>query len=419
MKVLLANSPFGGGGITTFATELVACLSEDAELTVVLGDDKKAPITNPRVKVIYHDTMSMTVENALYFIDLINNVIKPDVVLVSAAFIIPIIAPYINDNIKVLTVGHSGRFFITDYSAFNYQYVDRIIAASSSYNKKYLETKFKIKNKNKIKVIYNFVARDEMFENLRLNKPVQSPISIVYAGASSVHKSPELVAQIVAELLKTDLDFRFYWTGNPTVPLTTNILKHTKFKDIRQMLPQDPRLIFPGRIPSKEEYDLLLGRSNIFLAPSKNEGCSMATLEAHRAGCILLVADFENSNREIVESGKSGFVVNHNDVGGFVKVVSDIINNPASYAEYYENSHNAFLNLLSYPVWKENIFEAINGELSHIQRKTKISKLKIRYDIFKMKMLEFSGKLEQLIEFTIPSYLSFRKQYKQYKRNHK
>lgn len=419
MKVLLANSPFGGGGITTFATELVACLSEDTELTVVLGDDKKAPITNPRVKVIYHDTMSLTVNNALYFIDLINNVVKPDVVLVSAALIIPIIVPYINDNIKILTVGHSGRFLFTDYSVFNHQYLDRIIAASSSYNKKYLERRFKIKDINKIKVIYNFVARDEKFENLRLNKPEQSPISIVYAGASSVHKSPELVAQIATELLKTDLDFRFFWTGNPTIPLTTNILKHTKFKDVRQMMPQDPRLIFPGRIPSKEEYDLLLGSANIFLAPSKNEGCSMATLEAHRTGCILLVADYENSNREIVEAGKSGFVVEHNDVGGFVNVISDIVKNPTSYAAYYENSHETFIRLLSYPVWRKNIFDAINSELSHRPRKTRISRLSIQVDILRMKLLKFSGTMEQLFEFTIPSYLSFRKQYKLYKKNNK
>ncbi len=111
MKVLLVNSPFGGGGITTFANQLIACLSGDTELTVVLGDDKKAPITNPLVKVIYHDTMSLTVDNAMYFVDLINNIEKPDVVIVSTAIIIPIIVPYLNDNIRVMTVSHSGRFF--------------------------------------------------------------------------------------------------------------------------------------------------------------------------------------------------------------------------------------------------------------------------------------------------------------------
>lgn len=417
MKVLLVNSPFGGGGITTFASQLVACLSADTELAVVLGDDKKAPITDPRVKVIYHDTMTLSVENALFFIDLINNIVNPDVVLVSAALIVPVIVPYIKDNIKVITVGHSGRFLFSDYSAFNHQYLDRIIAASSLYNKKYLENRFKIHDDNKIKVVYNFLAGNDKYENLRFNKPSQNPFVIVYAGATSVHKSPELVAQIVTELLKTDLDFRFYWTGNTTIPLTTNILKHSKFKDVKQMMPKDQRLVFPGRIPSKDDYDMLLGSANIFLAPSKNEGCSMATIEAHRTGCILLVADYENSNREIVEAGNSGFVVRHDDPKGFVQVISNIIKNHSDYTLYYENSHNTFIRLLSYQVWKTQIFKTINSELAHKQRRVKVSVLRIRYYICKMKWLKFYSALEQLFILTIPSYLSFRKQYREYKKN--
>lgn len=417
MKVLLANSSFGGGGITTFAMQLIACLSVDTELIVVLGDDKKAPIKDSRVKVIYRDTSSLSVENALYFINLINNEVKPDVVLVSAATIIPVIAPYINDDIKLVTVSHSGRFFHTDYCALNHIYLDRIIAASSSYNKKYLEKRFNIQDKGKIKVIYNFVSENKRLESLRFNKPKQIPISIIFAGATSVHKSPELVSQIVSKLLKTDLDFRFYWTGYTSIPLTTTILKHSKFNDIKQLLPDDPRLIFPGRIPSKDDYDMFLGSANVFLAPSKNEGCSMAILEAHRAGCILVVADYENSNREIVEAGKSGFVIKHDDIDGFVRVLSDIIKNHSAYTSIYENSHKTFVELLSYPIWQRQLIEVLNCDFSHKQRYTTISKLKICYDIYKMKWIKFSRSLEQLFLFTIPTYLSLRRQYKKFKNN--
>ena len=110
MKILLANSPFGGGGITTYAVQLIKCLSADSELTVVLSDDKIAPIKDERVKVLYNDTKLLTIKNACYFIDLINNIIKPDVVIASAAPIIPVIAPFHNDSIKIITVSHSGRY---------------------------------------------------------------------------------------------------------------------------------------------------------------------------------------------------------------------------------------------------------------------------------------------------------------------
>ena len=417
MKVLLANSPFGGGGITTFATQLIACLSADTELTVVLGDDKKAPITDPRVKVLYHDTKLLTIENALFFIDLINNVIKPDVVITSAAIIIPIIAPYLNDSIRVMTISHSGRFFFTKYCAVNYQYLDCIIAASSAYNKQYIESYFRIKDKSKIKVIYNFVADEEKFENLRFAKKDQQPIIIVYAGATSVHKSPELVSKILTKLLSTDLDFRFYWTGNTRIPLVSSIFRQSKMQNVKQLFPEDNRLIFPGRIPAKEDYDLLLGSANIFLAPSKNEGCSMATLEAHRSGSILIVGDFKNSNREIVESYGSGFVVDHNDVDAYVRIIMEIISNHSSYYHIYEDSHQAFKEALSYNVWKEKIFQVINCDSRHKPRKTKVSKLRIFLDIIKMKWLERSSSFEKFICFSLPCYLSFRKQYKFHLKN--
>lgn len=416
MKILLANSSFGGGGITTFATQLVSCLSVDTELTVVLGDDKAAPINNHRVQVIYHDTMALTVENALYFIDLINNKVKPDVLIASTALIIPVIAPYLNDNIRVMTVSHSGRFFFTLYSAVNNEYIDKIIAASSKYNKRYLERKFNIKNNNKIVVIYNFVENDEQFESLRYKKKDQEPISIVYAGATSVHKTPELVSKIVTKLLKTELDFRFYWTGRTKVPLTELRFKKSKLNDIKQLFPEDERLIFPGRISSKKDYDMLLGKANIFLAPSKNEGCSMATIEAHRSGSILIVGDYENSNREIVEAYNSGFVVNHKDIDGFVNVIKDIITNHQAYSHIYEDSHNAFLTALSYPVWKKKIFKVINSDYSHKQRKKNVSRLRIRKDILKMKWLESSSSLERFLCFSLPCYFSFRKQYRSYLR---
>lgn len=416
MRVLLANSPFGGGGITTYATQLIDCLSSDTELTIVLGDDKKAPITNPRVRVIYHDTMSLTFDNALFFINLINNELKPDVVIVSAAIIIPIVAPYLNNRIKVITVSHSGRFFFTKYSALNHNYVDGIIAASSDYNKQYLERHFHIKDNNKIKVIYNFVADDKELEELRFNKKNNDPITIVYAGASSVHKSPELVSEIVSELLKTDLDFKFYWTGKTNIPLTTTILKHSKLKDVRQILPEDSRLFFPGRIPDKRDYDFLLGSANIFLAPSKNEGCSMALLEAHRSGCIMLVADYKNSNREIVAKGNSGFVIDHKDASGFVDIIRLVITTPSKYNYLYENSHSVFKTMLSYPVWSQKIMDVLNNSPSHRRRHNRVSRMGLFFDIWRMKYLEVSSTLEQFFSLSLPSYLSFIKQFRGNKR---
>lgn len=413
MKVLLANSPFGGGGITTYAVQLVNCLSADTELTVVLSDDRITPITDERVKVLYYDTKLLTISNARFFINLINNEIKPDVVLSSAAPIIPIIAPYLNNSIKIITVSHSGRYYHSDYSALNNKYIDKIIAASSDYNKRYLEKKFKIKESDKIEVIYNFLDGDTELENLRLKKSTQNPVSIVYAGGASVHKSPELVAQIVTKLLETDLDFRFYWMGKPTIPLTTTIMKRSKLKNVKQLFPQDERLVFPGFIPDKRDFDRILGGANIMLAPSHNEGCSMALLEGHRAGCIFIVSDYGNSNSEIVSRGKSGFVIDHTDVDAFVDVITKIIEHPEDYKSLYENSHQTFIDYLSYDVWKKSLFEVINGANNHKERKMRIDSLRLGYSIVRMKLMFLSSLLHIFLQLSLPSFISFKKLYRQ------
>lgn len=411
MKVLLANSAMRGGGITTYASQLIRCLSEDTELTVVLGDDKAAPITDSRIKVLYYDTKLLTISNALFFISLINDTIKPDVIIASAATIIPVIAPFLDDRIRVFTVSHSGKFFMSDYSAVNYKYLDGIIAASSDYNKQYLEKKFHIKDKDKVKVIYNFMDGDDEIESLRFAKINQRPICIVYAGATSVHKAPELVVKIVNKLLKTDLDFEFLWTGNNPMPLSTTLFKYSRLKTVEQLMPKDERLVFTGRIQSKREYDKILGRANIMLAPSKNEGCSMAVLEGHRAGCIFLVADYMNSNSEIVRKGNSGFVVKHRDVDKFVGVIRDIIESPQTYNELYERSHNTFTFLLTYQVWRKKIFEVLNGEYRHKKRKPVVSKASLFYSIMRMKCLQTESRYGVFFQLTLPSALSLYSQY--------
>lgn len=409
MKVLLVNTALGAsGGIATYGRQLVDCLSEDTELTVISGIGKQLNNVPSNVKILVHDVELLSIENSLFFINIINNEIKPDVVIASKATIIPVIAPYLNDSIKVITVSHSGKYFQSDYCAVNHHYLDRIIAASSDYNKKYLEKKFHITDKEKIAIIYNFMASDNVIEGFRNTKRDQKPIRIVYAGSTSVNKSPDLVTKIILELIKTKLDFRFYWTGaEPTIPLTTTVFKHSKLKTVKQIIPKDERLVFPGRIEDKREFDMLMGSANIQLAPSSNEGCSMALLEGHRAGSIFIVADYENSNREIVSKAGSGFVLDHHDVSAFVNTIINIIEEPSKYHDLYEKSHEAFVKMLSYPIWRQQLFEVLNSPTNHKKRKNKISKLGLIISFFRMKMLWYSSLVSRFLCLSLPLYISF------------
>ena len=276
----------------------------------------------------------------------------------------------------------------------------------------FLERKYHIKEKDKIKVIYNFLDRDEELENIRHKKINNAPFSLLYVHGGSVHKSPDLVAKIVTELLKTNLDFRFYWTGKPVIPLTTTIFKHSKLKSIKQLFPKDDRLVFPGYIEDKREFDRFFASVNVILALSNNEGCSMALLEGHRSGAIYVVADYDNSNKEIVSKGHSGYVVNHNDVDGFVKIITELIVNHSKYECLYEKSHQAYIDYLTYPVWKKGVFEVLNTPVKHKQRKSKVTRLGILMGVWKMKSLMIRSLIDSFITQSFPSYISLYKQYR-------
>ena len=240
MKILIANNVFdGGGGITTYCSELIRCLSKKHNLTVVLKDDSMFPIKEPGVRVLYHDTQDLSKENAKLFIKLINEEVKPDIVIGSFALIIPVIAPFLNENIRLMTVSHSGKYFASDYCALNHKYIDHIIGASSDYNKRYLERKFHIKDHSKIRVIYNSVASDPELERLCNEKKTKDIVSIVYSGGGLPGKNPDLVLKILCLLLKTDLNFKFYWTGGSKLPLPKSIINRCKLNDVQQYLQKD------------------------------------------------------------------------------------------------------------------------------------------------------------------------------------
>lgn len=408
MKILIANDVFvEGGGITTYCSELIRCLSKEHELTVVLKDDSLFPIRVPSVKVLYHDTQDLSVKNAHLFIKLINEEVKPDIVIGSFALIIPIIAPFLNNNIRLMTVSHSGKHFVSDYCAVNHKYIDNIIAASSDYNKRYLEKRFHIKDQTKIKVIYNSVAFNSELESLRLEKKKRDVISIVYSGGGLPGKNPDLTLKILCNLLKTDLNFKFYWTGGSKLPLPKQIINRCKLNDVKQFLPEDERVEFVGRIPSSEDFVKFVSSANILLTPSRNEGCSMLVLQALRSGSILMVGDYLHSNKELVEKGDCGFALDHRSPETFADKLIDIISHPSEYARMYENAHDTYQRLLSYPVWETKMMSLLESATKHAKRKQRINDLRLRYDISRMKLMKKSGQYKHAFFFIIRSLCNF------------
>ena len=407
MRILLASSSFGGGGITSYALELIDKYSVGNDFYVMLGNDAKSPINNKNVKVVYRNMADISIGNLKKTVEIINNEIKPDILINSFAKVVSLIAPYLNNNIKLITVSHSLKYIEAELAGMNSKYVDNIIALSHS-GKRYISKRFSIKDTDKISVVYNFVGEHPQAEEYRKRKLENKTINIVYPGGCAGSKTPELVIRVLKELQKTDLNFKFYWMGGNYVHLS----RHFPFlgvNDIRDFVKTDERIAFTGKIP-REEANEIISNANIFFSPSRREGCPMSLIEAMRVGAICIVSDFPIANKEIIEDGVNGYVIPHTDIQGFVERIKDVINNHAEYSHIYDNSYKTYKEDLCFEKWEEEMDEIINNpNTSHSSRCKHISTAKLRFDILKLKIRSRICKLDVTINEDIKVLLALYK----------
>lgn len=363
MKIAFVTSSLHGGGITSYAHEVVNCFAGMYDMSVIVGDDSLTPFDESKVSVYRCESSDKSAVNAKKLLSLINDEIKPDVVINSNSELMTLVLPFIDDCIRYITVSHSLRYNEADNAGMNSQYADRLVALST-FNEAYLRKQYRIREPEKVKVIYNFVEELEDSAALRGRKKGHRPLRIVYAGGTSAAKTPELVFDVMVRLLKTDREFEFIFMGSNS----PTFQKIQPYKSITELIEPDLRVKFTGRV-SRQEAEQIISSANIFLVPSRREGCPMAMLEAMRAGCIVITSDYKNACREMITDGKSGFMIPHKDKQAFVDRIIDIIDHHHNYVSFYQACYDEFENLFSFPHWRRQMVELISdGKLIHQSR---------------------------------------------------
>ena len=402
MHILLLSSAFGGGGISSYAHELINCMHGKHDITIILGDDRVSRVDTQKAKVIYIDNDDLSISNVLKVLYQINHILKPNVVINSRSTIFPLIVPYLNNNIKVISVSHSLKYVEADIAGFNGKYADTVIALSR-YGQKYLEKTYKNIEKKNIVVVPNSVQKLNDSYSICKKKQNCECISIVFPGGTNAPKTPEIVALVVKKLLLTNLNFRFYWMGNTICPLS----RISYLKDIRQLFNKDPRLIITGLI-SRQEATTYMTNANILLLPSRREGSSVSLLEAIRSGTIPIVADYNNSNKEVIEQYNCGYLVGHNDIDGFINRITDIIEHNDTYADKYEKAIHDFENYMSFDQWISSMSSIIESkQLNHSTRKRNFSKLLYKRDRTLQSLIHRYHYCLSLLQESVPTAFNF------------
>lgn len=357
MKILLATTAItlNGGGIASYNNELYSALKLNNTFHLLTTENI---ISFEGFEKIYslHIIRHKSYSDCKVLINRINTE-HYDLIINSDSSLITIISPFL--IAPIITVSHTYNNMPAIEAGFNHNYVSKIIALSAA-GKSFIENYFRIKDPDKVSFIYNFIQNSE--ESFSEDKSMREVLQIVYPGGASMMKHPEMVLSAVNKLLKTNLDFKFYWLGGLTLPLHKISLP----QNLDNLAYTDPRLIFTGRI-KREEALKYIKSANIFILPSRAEGCPMSLIEALSYGCIPVVGSAKHVCREILEEGDFGVIVKQGSAKDLYEKIKDIIINHKTYNYNYEKTYNFSKYTLSEEVWLQKMNIVINESINKIK----------------------------------------------------
>lgn len=389
MNILLATMRVhhSGAGIPSYNQELIRLLGHDNRIWV-LGETEECDVPGCEGCFTTAGHSFGDYDYCRRLIEKINNS-GYDCVIASGSRFIPVIAPFL--KVPVLSVSHfvNGRF--AKMAGYNAGYQNGLIALSS-YGKDFLVNKFDIDDPDMVSVIYNFVNKSESTSNV--NKAAGHPLKIVYPGGTSLEKSVEVIQKLVYRLLRSDLDFEFYWLGI-TTPMPADKYSLLGIKKTPDLFNKDPRLKITGLLPRKEA-EKIISEANIFVLPSRGEGCPMSLLEALREGCIPVISDARHGSLEIIEKSATGIIVPQGSDRKLFEAVRDIILSPGEYEHMYEESRTFLSTYLSPEKWGERMREAIDKAVARKKKFDPLSEKLFRKSYLGFKRQERYERLREM-----------------------
>ncbi|MEY8608314.1 glycosyltransferase family 4 protein [Parabacteroides segnis] len=388
MKILLATSAIipAGGGIASYNQELINAIKLNNVIDVITEEN----ITNAQ----YISRVISICDKNIYsygfcktMIDEINNA-GYDVIINSNSRLVSLISPYISS--PIVSVSHFVNGKLALVAGYNARYVQKIIALSH-YGKKFIEDKYQIKDKGKVSVLYNFIhSKNFQFDEGKLNPQT---LNIVYPGGTSIQKSFDIVMSSLRLLIRhKDLKFNFFWLGGKKLPAAKLCIP----KDVSFLIRSDTRVHFIGRI-KRDEAIRIMGSANVFLLPSRGEGCPMTLLEAMQYGCIPIVSDAHHGSREILEDGQFGIVVRNDNAKDLYNQLFQVINNHQDYVYNYKQTYSYSKTKLSKELWTEQMMNYIVEIMNERENMIVCDRNHFQQNVLKMKCLIFEERIKEIL----------------------
>ena len=208
-----------------------------------------------------------------------------------------------------------------------------------------------------IKVIHNFIDTSNInnVEDFPLHQELQidENVPVIYIpSAGSDNKGKRYVFEMVRRIAAA-LDFKvaFYLSGHIPVDLKYEL----------DSVDDKIRIYAPGHVEWKRNLSVIKS-CRICVSPTLVENFSNAFVEAFGLGLPIVTFDV-GGNKEIIDSGKNGYIVPYIDIEMLISKTQLLLNNPSRVLIFSSNAKKAFNQLSDINKLRNQYRELINSIL--------------------------------------------------------
>lgn len=237
---------------------------------------------------------------------------KPDIIINNYNAVLQYVLPFISRETKVVHILHNDTEDFYRIGAINGRHVSGWIAPTQAIAENFNRFTYG-KYESRVHIIPHGVEAPAI--NNRKEKTSER-LEMIYVGVLYEHKGVKILPAILHKLREAGNNFHFTIVGK-------GILRDWLEENLKTFI-EDGSVEFTGVVPSETVYELQ-SKADVFLYPTHLDAFGLVIAEAMINGTIPVITHLKGITDNLVDDGINGFLIEQDDVDGFVEKISLLI----------------------------------------------------------------------------------------------
>jgi Glycosyltransferase len=202
-----------------------------------------------------------------------------------------------------------------------------------------------------------YEGNNNLYHKYNLSKENFILITVTRISATEQYKGHEKVIESINRIIKQFPELRYIIAGKYDLSEKERLEKVINHYNLNN------KIFFTGFIPD-DELPGYYNSSDLFIMPSKGEGFGIVFIEAMNYG-LPVIAGNKDGATDALCNGKLGLLVDPENVEEISAAITKVIQNKLRYVP----NTDLLIQKFSYPVYKENLKEALDSIYAETNKK--------------------------------------------------